>query len=99
MLGRPGVVFLGGRWRRPRYLELPLDEAWSTPMVSGAYAYVTGVYREHAGLARVHLHDRTAIFCPSAKCRRGLHATLDGATGDIWLLDLPTCMHPAQGEL
>lgn len=92
VLGRPGVVFLGGRWRRPRYLELPLDEAWSTPIVSGAYAYVTGVYRKHTGLARVHLHEETAVFCSAAECRRGLHATLDGATGDIWLLDLPTCI-------
>jgi hypothetical protein len=92
VLGRPGVVFFGGRWRRPRHLELPLDEVWSAPMVlRGNYAYVTGVYRERAGLARVHLHERTAVFCPSAECRRGLHATLDGATGDIWLLDLPTC--------
>ena len=44
-----------------------------------------------AGLARIHLHEQTAVFCPSAECRRGLHATLDEATGDIWLLDLPTC--------
>jgi len=91
VLGRPGVVFLGGRWRRPRYLELPLDEAWSAPIVCGTYACVTGVHHGRAGLARVHLHERTAVFCPSAECRRGPHATLDEATGDIWLLDLPTC--------
>lgn len=90
VLGRPAVVFLGGRWRRPRYLELPLDETWSVPIVCGSYAYVTGVHRGRAGLARIHLHEQTAAFCPSAECRRGLHATLDEATGDIWLLDLPT---------